>query len=119
MGKRAEGKGRGGGVHGHREGKIEGVARRYVCEQRAHGIRTCVFVCGGRVKSGSESGARTGANWSRLVCPISVQSAPPPFTPLGRSIALSTPLAVAPYRRAPRLSRQLANLPTRVPFRNY
>lgn len=29
--------------------------------------------------SGSESGARTGANWSRLVCSISVPNYPPPL----------------------------------------
>lgn len=63
-----------------------------------------VYPCVGRVESGSESGARTGANWSRLVCPISLPCAPtfdgsiprpflPSLIPLARSIALSNPLS--------------------------
>lgn len=73
-----------GGAWASRREDRGGRYRRYVCEHRARGTRTCVFVCGGRVESGSESGARTGANWSRLVCPISVPShpaTPPPLVP--------------------------------------
>lgn len=62
-----------------------------------------VYPCVGRVESRSES----GANWSRLVCPISLPCAPtfdrsiprpylPPPIPLARSIALSSPLSSSP-----------------------
>lgn len=109
----AEGKGQ--GVHGHREGKIEGVARRYVCEQYPS---VCI-----RVRRTGRIGIRIGSTNGRKLVTAGLSDLraerPAALTPLGRSIALSTPLAVASRHRAPCLPRQLANLPTRVPFRNY
>lgn len=59
----------------------KGRSRGSRIDMCANSARTYVFMCDGRVESGSESGARTGANWSRLVCPISVPSTPPLFVP--------------------------------------
>lgn len=70
---------------GIEKGRSRG-SRVDMCANSARTVvpRTCTYLCtaDGRVESGSESGARTGANWSRLVCPISVPSAPPPLVPL-------------------------------------
>lgn len=54
-------------------------------------------MCGGRIESGSESGARTGANWSRLVCPIS-PCAPTPHR--GAPLPFLTPAHVRPLDRS-------------------
>lgn len=71
----------------------------------APSTHVCSYACARwrAIESGSESGARTGANWSRLVCPISlphlrrtscVSSPRPPTLTLDRSIML--PFSLGP-----------------------
>ena len=91
-------KGRGHGVYGHREEKIEGVVYRYV---RVRTVPVYVYSCAADrigIRIGSTNGRKLVTAGLSDLC---AERPPPPpsfsfLTPLGRSIALSTPLSPSP-----------------------